>query len=77
MSLLEEARERISRTEFGDKEDIIRRIKDRKIRLLNNVREVFKEVVLKEQQVNEGSLSLSQIMYSAEICPSSSERLAD
>jgi hypothetical protein len=56
MSLLEEARERISRTEFGDKEDIIRRIKDRKIRLLNNVREVFKEVVLKEQQVNEGSL---------------------
>jgi hypothetical protein len=56
MSLLEEARERISRTEFGDKEDIIRRIKDRKIRLLNNVREVFKEVIVKEQQVNEGSL---------------------
>lgn len=77
MGLLEEVRERISRTEFSDKEDIIGRIKDRKILLLNNVREVFKEILVKEQNVAEGSLSLSQLLYSAEICASSSERLAD
>ncbi len=58
-------------------EDIIRRIKDRKTRVLDNIRNVFREVLVKERELNDGELNLSQVLYSAEIAATSSERLAD
>jgi hypothetical protein len=53
-------------------EDIVRRIKERKLRLLNNVRDIFMDVLVKEQSFNEGDISLSQVLYSADMITSSS-----
>lgn len=77
MCLLSEVRERISKTEYRDKEDIIHRIKDRKIRLLDNVRELFRSLLQKERNVEDGEVSVSRMLLSSDVIINSEEKIAE
>lgn len=47
------------------------------MRVLENMRGIFQQVLVKERELTEGELNLSQVLYSAEVVASSVERIAD